>query len=414
MVTTVITFTFPLQIHHRNHFSFGWKRYNVCKQQSQIWKYFNCQWQLLTPLWHSRPSKTRPSGFLPFTQWKFSLPGTVEIFKFTRSVCDLSGATLTYPAYIIWICLKRAKQRPDSKGQPGGKFADPVTFFSAKTRWEYRCHWVCYRGVVFSTNKKKMKGVFSKRRYDAEPLWKWHTKICLSEWIRFKFLSWKDDETNVWYRVGGSAKHEKVLSARGLVLCFFGPRAWKQPVWRSLRLIFTCFQGKKFWDYTLDEDDVKTIFDELELQDSPLKISFSWWRFFLKISLPTSGRRRVSRLRYISRTTKDTDYDQANKFLLVFVFVLWSKALHFLRHFAPIQTSVPNDVLSSEKATVFSSYSLLTWWHRTYQQGQGTGLGKRQRTQKTPSIHPNEPRSLILVARASLFSASCTRLDRSL
>ena len=25
--------------------------------------------------------------------------------------------------------LKKAKQRPDRKGQPGGKFADPVTFF---------------------------------------------------------------------------------------------------------------------------------------------------------------------------------------------------------------------------------------------------------------------------------------------
>ena len=33
---------------------------------------------------------------------------------------------------IICECLKNAKQRPDSKGQPGGKFADPVTFFFRK------------------------------------------------------------------------------------------------------------------------------------------------------------------------------------------------------------------------------------------------------------------------------------------
>ena len=27
------------------------------------------------------------------------------------------------------VCLKKAKQRPDRKEQPGGKFADPVAFF---------------------------------------------------------------------------------------------------------------------------------------------------------------------------------------------------------------------------------------------------------------------------------------------
>ena len=55
------------------------------------------------------------------------MPG--EIFHFIRPVCGFPGATFTYSAYIICVCLKEAKQRPDRKGQPGGKFADLVTFF---------------------------------------------------------------------------------------------------------------------------------------------------------------------------------------------------------------------------------------------------------------------------------------------
>ena len=37
-------------------------------------------------------------------------------FNFTRPVCGFPGATFTYPAYIICVCLKKAKQRPDRKG----------------------------------------------------------------------------------------------------------------------------------------------------------------------------------------------------------------------------------------------------------------------------------------------------------
>ena len=44
----------------------------------------------------------------------------------------------------------------------------------------------------------------------------------------------------------------------------------------------------------------------------------------------TGGRRRVSRLRYMSRTDTHGDYNQANKFVLVFVPFLGSKALLFL------------------------------------------------------------------------------------
>ena len=123
-----------------------------------------------------------------------------------------------------------------------------------------------------------MKGVFSKRSYDAQPLRKWHTKICSSEWIRIKFLSSKDNETIVWYRVGGKAKHENLASNKVITFkvspskdnetttefdsrefytrererrrevwyfIFIRPLAWKQPVSRSLRRIFYVFPWKK-------------------------------------------------------------------------------------------------------------------------------------------------------------------------
>jgi len=47
------------------------------------------------------------------------------------------------------MCLLEEGKTATCKGQPGGKFADPVPCFQ-KTRWEYRCHWVCYRGVYES------------------------------------------------------------------------------------------------------------------------------------------------------------------------------------------------------------------------------------------------------------------------
>ena len=51
------------------------------------------------------------------------------MFNFTRPVCGFSGATFTYLAYIICVRLKNAKQRLGRKGQPGGKFAHPMTSF---------------------------------------------------------------------------------------------------------------------------------------------------------------------------------------------------------------------------------------------------------------------------------------------
>ena len=69
-----------------------------------------------------------------------------------------------------------------------------------------------------------------------------------------------------------------------------------------------------------DTKDVLMIFDELEVQNSLLYRGDD----FSSISLSTSSRQRVSRLRCMSRTTVHANYDQANK--LVLVFVLGSKA----------------------------------------------------------------------------------------
>ena len=98
--------------------------------------------------------KPDPVDFFPSSSENLASPLRGEISNFTRPVCGFPGATFTSPEYIICVCLKKAKQRPDRKGQPGGKFARPVTFFQ-KTRWEYRCH----RGVycLRSTAQKYTK-----------------------------------------------------------------------------------------------------------------------------------------------------------------------------------------------------------------------------------------------------------------
>jgi len=71
-----------------------------------------------------------------------------------------------------------------------------------------------------------------------------------------------------------------------------------------------------YMDDAIDEKEVFMIFDELEVQTSPSQISFPRERLFVKTSLTTSSR-RISRLRYTSRTTTHADYNQANKLVLV-------------------------------------------------------------------------------------------------
>ena len=67
-------------------------------------------------------------------------------------------------------------------------------------------------------------------------------------------------------------------------------------------------------DDSLGEEEVSMIFDELEVQNSLLKISFSWRRRFLKLSLSTKGAWTTS----FPQTTTHADHDQAEKLVLVF------------------------------------------------------------------------------------------------
>lgn len=104
-------------------------------------------------------------------------------------------------------------------------------------------------------------------------------------------------------------------------------------------------------DDTLDEED-QVIFDEPEEQNSPLFISFSWWRLFFKIRSPTTGWQRVARLRYISGTTTNADCYQA----LVFILVLGSKALYCGQ--VMFTRSLPTDIKlpTSLKESSFSQF----------------------------------------------------------
>ena len=83
--------------------------------------------------WIKEPVKPDPVDFLPSPSENVTSPVSGEISNFTRPVCDFHGATLTYPSYTIYVCLKKGKQRSDRKGKPAGKLADQVTC-SSKTR----------------------------------------------------------------------------------------------------------------------------------------------------------------------------------------------------------------------------------------------------------------------------------------
>ena len=80
----------------------------------------------------TEPLKLDPVRFFPSPSENLASPLPHEIFNFTRPVCGFPGTTFTYPAYIICVCLKKAKQGHDRKGQASGKFAGEVMFFSEK------------------------------------------------------------------------------------------------------------------------------------------------------------------------------------------------------------------------------------------------------------------------------------------
>ena len=69
------------------------------------------------------PVKPDPVDFFPSPSENLASQAPGEIFYFTRPVCGFPSATFTYPAYITCARLKKEKQRPDRKGQPGGKLS---------------------------------------------------------------------------------------------------------------------------------------------------------------------------------------------------------------------------------------------------------------------------------------------------
>ena len=74
------------------------------------------------------PAKPDPVDLFPSPNENLASPVSGEIFTEFYSVgmwlprCDFYIPSAYH--------LKKSKQRPDRKGQPGGKFAYPVTFFS--------------------------------------------------------------------------------------------------------------------------------------------------------------------------------------------------------------------------------------------------------------------------------------------
>ena len=60
------------------------------------------------------PVKRDPVDTYPSSSENLATPVPGEIFR----ACGVPCATFTYPAYIICVCLKKAKQRPDIKGRP--------------------------------------------------------------------------------------------------------------------------------------------------------------------------------------------------------------------------------------------------------------------------------------------------------
>lgn len=64
------------------------------------------------------PVKPDPVNILPSPSENLASPVPAwRICNLTRPVCGFPGLTFTYPAYTICVCLKKAEQRPDRKGQ---------------------------------------------------------------------------------------------------------------------------------------------------------------------------------------------------------------------------------------------------------------------------------------------------------
>jgi len=83
------------------------------------------------------PVKPDPMDYFPSPSDNLASPRCLVKFLILRGQFMAVPMWLLYiqrqepwflPAYIICVCLKRQKQRPDRKGKPGEKYADQVTF----------------------------------------------------------------------------------------------------------------------------------------------------------------------------------------------------------------------------------------------------------------------------------------------
>ena len=93
----------------------------------------------------------------PFTQWKFSFPSTW--MKFLNLPCQVvaSPVRLLHTQHVSFVYVwKRQNSDLTETGNLVGNFPTRtrVRIFP-KTRWEYRCHWVCYWGVLESNFRKE-------------------------------------------------------------------------------------------------------------------------------------------------------------------------------------------------------------------------------------------------------------------
>ena len=102
------------------------------------------------------PVKPDPMDYFPSPSDNLASPRYLVKFLILRGQFMVVPMWLLYiqrqepwflPAYIICVCLKRQKQRPDRKGKPGEIYADQVMFSCENLVRIYRCHWACYRGV---------------------------------------------------------------------------------------------------------------------------------------------------------------------------------------------------------------------------------------------------------------------------
>ena len=126
--------------------------------------YMFCKGSRSVTLFCHRPSdEPDPVEFFLSLSENVGSPVPDELYNFTWTVCGLSGALFTYPACILCLCLKKAKQRSDRRGNPVENMPSRWRLFS-KTHWDLSLG-LFERGVFFRPiEKKNERCIFQKLR----------------------------------------------------------------------------------------------------------------------------------------------------------------------------------------------------------------------------------------------------------